>query len=68
MSCRGSGVVEATKTVEVVIPGGWSEIFMLLSILVLKHVNYAMKLVARFHSHCCVPFSEELCGLDAIPI
>lgn len=32
MSCRGSGVVEATKTVEIGIPGGWSEIFMLLSI------------------------------------
>ncbi|KAL0700107.1 hypothetical protein Bca4012_056229 [Brassica carinata] len=25
MYCRGSGVVEATKTVEVVIPGGLSE-------------------------------------------
>lgn len=32
MSCRGSGIVEATKTVELAIPGGWSEIFMLLFI------------------------------------
>lgn len=47
MSCRGSGVVEATKTVELVIPGGSSEIYMLLSIfdlvLILKHVSSSMK-------------------------
>lgn len=47
MSCRGSGVVEATKTVEIVIPGGKCEVSLIFCIfnliLGLKHASSAMK-------------------------
>ena len=47
MSCRGSGVVEATNTAAVVIPEGFSVNCMLLFIfnliLVLKYARHAMK-------------------------